>query len=125
MKNKTMSSSNKLTLIPKYEKYMQYIIEVIIKMPRTEKFNIGNEYKTIMYKTLENILYINKMEISKRLYYLNVIDAELSTQKVMLRLMLKNKWIDEKKFKVSMEMLYEIGKILGGLIKQYAKNNKK
>ena len=120
-----MSKSNELTLIPKYEKYMQYIIEVIIKMPRTEKFNIGNEYKTIMYKTLENILYINKMEISKRLYYLNVIDAELSTQKVMLRLMLKNKWIDEKKFKVSMEMLYEIGKILGGLIKYYAKNNKK
>ena len=120
-----MSKSNELTLIPKYEKYMQYIIEVIIKMPRTEKFNIGNEYKTIMYKTLENILYINKMELSKRLYYLNVIDGELSTQKVMLRLMLKNKWIDEKKFKVSMEMLYEIGKILGGLIKQYAKNNKK
>ena len=39
--------------------------------------------------------------------------------------MLKNKWINEKKFKVAMEMLYEIGKILGGLIKQYAKNNKK
>ena len=40
----------------------------------------------------------------------------------MLRLMVKNRWIDEKKFRVSMEMLYEIGKILGGLIKQYAKN---
>ena len=120
-----MSQSNELTLIPKYEKYMQYIIEVITKMPRTEKFNIGNEYKTIMYKTLENILYINKIEISKRLYYLNLIDAELSTQRVMLRLMVQNRWIDEKKFKVSMEMLYEIGKILGGLIKQYAKNNKK
>ena len=120
-----MSQSNELTLIPKYEKYMQYIIEVITKMPRTEKFNIGNEYKFIMYKTLENILYINKIEISKRLYYLNLIDAELSTQRVMLRLMVQNRWIDEKKFKVSMEMLYEIGKILGGLIKQYAKNNKK
>ena len=56
-----MSQSNELTLIPKYEKYMQYIIEVITKMPRTEKFNIGNEYKSIMYKTLENILYINKI----------------------------------------------------------------
>ena len=120
-----MSQSNELTLIPKYEKYMQYIIEVITKMPRTEKFNIGNEYKSIMYTTLENILYINKIEISKRLYYLNLIDAELSTQRVMLRLMVQNRWIDEKKFKVSMEMLYEIGKILGGLIKQYAKNNKK
>ena len=120
-----MSQNNELILIPKYEKYMQYMIEAIMKMPRTEKFNIGNEYKTIMYKTLENILYINKIEISKRLYYLNLIDAELSTQRVMLRLMLKNRWMDGNKFKVAMSEIYEIGKILGGLIKQYAKNNKK
>ena len=120
-----MSSKEELILIPKYEKYMQYIIEAITKMRRTEKFNIGNEYKTIMYKTLENILYINKIEISKRLYYLNLIDAELSTQRVMLRLMLKNRWMDGNKFKVAMSEIYEIGKILGGLIKQYAKNNKK
>ena len=133
--NKNLKGGNKmsqseelvleLVLIPKYEKYMQYMVEAIVKMPRTEKFNIGNEFKTVMYKTLENILYINKVEISKRMYYLNLIDALLSTQRVMLRLMVKNRWIDEKKFKVSMEMLYEIGKILGGLIKQYAKNNKK
>jgi len=119
------NKNSELILIPKYEKYMQYMIEVIIKMPRTEKFNIGNEFKIVMYKSLENILYINKVEISKRLYYLNLIDAELGTQRVMLRIMQKNKWMDEKKFRVSMEMLYEIGKILGGLIKQYAKNNKK
>ena len=120
-----MKQSEELVLIPKYEKYMQYMIEVIIKMPRTEKFNIGNEFKAVMYKTLENILYINKIEISQRMYYLNLIDALLSTQRIMLRLMVKNRCIDEKKFKISMEMLYEIGKILGGLIKQYAKNNKK
>ena len=120
-----MSSKEELTLIPKYERYMQYMIEVIIKMPRTEKFNIGNEFKNIMYKMLENILYINKIEKSERLYYLNLIDAELNTQRIMIRIMVKNKWIDEKKYKVSMELLYEIGKILGGLIKYYAKNNKK
>ena len=91
----------------------------------SEKFNIGNEFKTIMYKMLENILYINKIENTKRLYYLNLIDAELNTQRIMIRIMQKNKWIDEKKYKVSMELLYEIGKILGGLIKHYAKNNKK
>ena len=120
-----MSNKEELILIPKYEKYMQYMIEVIIKMPRTEKFNIGNEFKTVMYKMLENILYINKVENSKRLYYLNLIDAELNTQRIMIRIMLKNKWIDEKKYKVSMELLYEIGKVVGGVIKYYAKNNKK
>lgn len=34
-----------LTLIPKSEKYIQYMLEVIMKLPRVEKFNIGNEYK--------------------------------------------------------------------------------
>lgn len=120
-----MSEKQELILIPKYEKYMEYMLQVIFKMPRTEKFNIGNEFKLVMYKMLENILYINKVEMSKRLYYLNLIDAELNTQRTMIRIMVKNRWIDEKKYRVSMEMLYEIGKILGGLIKAYAKNNKK
>ena len=120
-----MNKENELMLIPKYERYMQYIIEVIVKMPRTEKFNIGNELKCVMYEMLANILYINKVDIQKRLHYLNLIDAQLNTQRIMLRIMLKNRWIDEKKFKISMEMLFEVGKILGGLIKTYAQNNKK
>lgn len=102
-----MSEKQELILIPKYEKYMEYMLQVILKMPRTEKFNIGNEFKSVMYKMLENILYINKLEMSKRLYYLKLIDAELNTQRIMIRIMVKNRWIDEKKYKVSMEMLYE------------------
>lgn len=120
-----MNEKQELILIPKYQKYMEYMLQVIMKLPRTEKFNIGNEFKCVMYKMLENILYINKVEMSKRLYYLNLIDAELNTQRIMIRIMVKKRWIDEKKYKVSIEMLYEIGKILGGLIKAYAKNNKK
>ncbi len=120
-----MSEKQELILIPKYEKYMEYMLQVLLKLPRVEKFNIGNEFKTIMYKMLENILYINKVEMNKRLYYLNLIDAELNVQRTMIRIMYKNRWIDEKKYRVSIEMLYEIGKILGGLIKTYAKNYKK
>ena len=120
-----MEKNDELILIPKYEKYMEYMLQVLIKLPRVEKFNIGNEFKSVMYEMLKNILYINKIEISKRLYYCNLIDAELNIQRVMIRIMYKNKWIDEKKQKVSMEMLYEIGKIVGGLVKYYAKNYKK
>ena len=46
---------NKLILIPKRERYIEYMLNVIIKLPRTEKFSIGNEYKTSMYKMLKNI----------------------------------------------------------------------
>ena len=115
----------KLILIPKTEKYIDYMLQVIFKLPRTEKFSIGTEYKKSMYEMTENILIISKVNDKKIMAYLNKIDAELSLQRIYLRIMKNNKWIDEKKFKVAMEQIYEIGKILGGLIKYYAKNNAK
>ena len=79
-----------------------------------------------MYKMLKNTLYINKLnrkENSKEvLELLNLIDADLNSQRIYLRIMKKEKWIDNKKFEVSMSKIYEIGKIIGGLVKVYAKN---
>ena len=121
-------NENKLKLIPKAETYVEYIINMIIKLPRTEKFNIGTEYKQSMYKMLSEIMYLNKMDKASNngvIIVLNKIDSLLMAQRIYLRIMLKNKWIDKKKFQVAMGMIYEIGKILGGLIKFYAKNNKK
>lgn len=124
-----MKQEEILILIPKIEKYIKYMLNIILKLPRTEKFNIGNEYKVSMYTMLSNAIYINKIgnnaEIKSKLEYLNKIDAELVLERIYLRLMFENKWIDEKKFKVAIELIYEIGKIVGGLIKYYAKNNKK
>lgn len=120
-------NNKQLTLIPKIEDYIEYMINVIIKLPRTEKFNIGNEYKLSMYKMMSNTLYINKLnrkENSKEtLKILNLIDTELNCQRIFLRIMKKQKWIDEKKFEVSISKIYEIGKVIGGLEKAYAKNN--
>ena len=123
-----MADGNKLKLIPKAEMYVEYIINMIIKLPRTEKFSIGTEYKISLYEMLEEIMYLNKMDKNSNvsvISVLNKIDSLLMAQRIYLRIMYKNKWIDKKKYLVSMEMIYEIGKILGGLIKFYAKNNKK
>ena len=150
---------NRLALIPKSETYIEYMLDVMIKLPRTEKFSIGTEYKQSMYKMLEEIMLLNKVknkykpkDIKKLkiekiedheddiaenieeqkqynqykqeiLHILNTIDSRLNTQRIYLRIMKKYKWIDEKKFRVAMEFIYEIGKILGGLIKYYGKNN--
>lgn len=115
----------RLILIPKTEKYIEYMLNIIYKLPRIEKFSIGTEYKSSMYKMLEDILIISKINKSEALYYLNKIDARLNVQRIYLRIMKKERWIDVKKFNVAMEQIYEIGKILGGLIKYYAKDYKK
>lgn len=74
---------------------------------------------------MKYILYIMKVEKDKKIEILNKIDCQLNLQRIFLRIMYKYHWIDQKKFNISMEKLGEIGKILGGLIKYYGKNNKK
>ncbi len=123
--NKNLESKQ-LTLIPKIEDYIEYVLNIITKLPRTEKFNIGNEYKKSMYEILENSLYMAKVNNSEDkkeiLKTLNYIDSKLTCQRIYLRIMKKQKWIDENKFNISINKIYEIGKIVGGLIKYYAKN---
>ena len=118
LKNK----ENELTLIPKTERYLEYILTVIFKIPKVEKYSIGTEYKISLYKMLEDIMYLNKVDTA-RLQLLNKIDAQLSVQRIFLRIMFKNSWIDKKKFDYAMSLIYEIGKILGGLTKYYGKNH--
>ena len=119
--------NKQLILIPKTEDYIEYILNVIVKLPRIEKFNIGNEYKVSLYRMMFNTLYINKInrkkQITEGMEILNKIDTELNCQRIYLRIMKKQKWIDIKKFDVAMAKIYEIGKIIGGLLKLYAKNN--
>ena len=123
--NEKEQKDNQLKLIPKTEKYIEYMLQIIFKIPRTEKFSIGTEYKLSMYEMLKDILIINKINTKDKMKYLNKIDANLNTQRIFLRIMKKEKGIDIKKFNIAMSLIYEIGKILGGLIKYYAKNNKK
>ena len=117
--------NKELALIPKYEDYMEYMLEVVlVQLPRIEKFSIGTEFKSVMYDTFRDIMYIEKIMKKDRLYFLNRIDAGLNVQRALLRIMKKYKWIDEKKFQYVMHSLIkEMGLILGGLIKYYAKNS--
>ena len=114
-----------LTIIPKSERYIQYMLDLILKLPRTEKFSIGTEYKISLYEMMNNIIYLSKVPMENRFDYTIKIDALVQIQRIYLRIMKNNRWIDEKKFKVSLDLLSEIVKINGGLIKFYGKNYKK
>ncbi len=113
-----------LKLIPKYEQYMEYIYSVVLKLPRTEKFNIGMDIKSIMHRCLENIIYLSFCEKSsnRKLSYCSLIDSEFKIQRIYIRVMYKQKYINEKKYMYCISMLDELGRMLGGYIK-YAKNN--
>ena len=86
---KKQEKEQKLMLIPKIEKYIEYMLQIILKLPRVEKFSIGTEYKQSMYQMLQDILIISKIGKNQTLYYLNKIDANLNVQRIYLRIMKK------------------------------------
>ena len=113
-------SSGNLILIPKLEDYVRYTFQILVKIPRVEKFNIGSELKTSSLKMLENAHFLNKNR--KNGYtYLNNIDALISYNKSMLRILNEEKSITKSNFATSIDKLSEIGKIVGGLIKSNPK----
>ena len=113
-------SSGNLILIPKLEDYVRYTFQILVKIPRVEKFNIGSELKTSSLKMLENAHFLNKNR--KNGYtYLNNIDALISYNKSMLRILNEEKSITKSNFTTSIDKLSEIGKIVGGLIKSNQK----
>ncbi len=98
-------------------------IEKIMKILQEKNISFAIYYYTPKgINEIENILMMNKVEKGKRTYYLNKIDVYLNCQRIYLRIMYKNKWIDQKKFEVAISKIAEIGRIVGGLIKYYAKN---
>ena len=61
------NENDTLLLIPKAQCYIEYMLDVIMKLPRTEKFNIGNEYKQSTYRMLNLIIYLNKADKQRKL----------------------------------------------------------
>lgn len=113
----TVKDNKFLILIPKFEIYLEYMINVLNKLPRIEKFSIGNNFKNVMYEMIQNIIYLSKIGNSYRVHYCNLIDSQILIQRIYIRVMYKNRYIDEKKYTQSINLLDEIGRILGGYIK--------
>lgn len=65
------SKDNRFVIIVKIEKYIEYMLTILLKLPRTEKFSIGTEVKTSMYEMMKNILLASKIDKNKRLQIYN------------------------------------------------------
>ena len=88
-------SSGTLILIPKIEDYITHTFQILIKIPRIEKFNIGSEIKTSTLKMLEYAHFINK-DRQSAYTYLNKIDALISYNRSMMRILNEEKSISKK-----------------------------
>ena len=85
------SKDNRFVIIVKIEKYIEYMLTILLKLPRTEKFSIGTEVKTSMYEMMKNILLASKIDKNKRLSIYNIENSNIYYQRISIRIIYNQK----------------------------------
>lgn len=91
-----------------------YLFPEIKKFPKSDKYTLGEKIKIISISFLEKIILYTKH--NKRC--LKEADADLEILRIYIRLAYDLKIISFKKYEIISKKINDIGRLLGGLIKQ-------
>lgn len=109
-----MAIASELPIFKATYELLRFIIskEVIDKIPQKHRYDIGSRMKMACEDMLENIyranLYINKEEPIRE------IRIKFSIVKINLRLLFDEKYLDEKTYSKSFDLIDQIGKQITG-----------
>jgi len=98
--------------------FLFWLWPTITRFPKSEKYVLGEKLKQTTLELLKNIIAFNNTTSNKK-SYLDNMNIELETLRVLIRLAKDIKIIDFKKYEVASRQLDDIGKLLGGLIAKY------
>lgn len=113
-----MSSVKDLILFQKFYDLMLYSFPIINRFPKNQKFVLGQQIQNQMFDIVKLIIQANKFGDKHRLTNLHYVDVELEKLRVLLRLATDLGMMSYEKYGNHAEKLVEVGKILGGWIKQ-------
>ena len=114
-----------LIIYQKYSDLINYGYGLLKKYPKSEKFAMVVEIRKNMFETLQKVLLINHDfdEVTK-LKILNELDALIGMHKFYIRFSYNQKYINSSNYMEWSKRITEIGKMIGGWYKYYAKEKK-
>ena len=108
-----------LIIRKKLEDVIEYAYCVFRHFPKSERFTLVADMKRSLVKMLELIIRANKSR--NKFPILMDLDTELEVFRSLVRLSFQLKFISMKKYEVLSRMIDEVGRLLGGWIRQNRK----
>ena len=112
---------NELSIIQKTYDLIIWYVPIINRLPKTHKFQIGDRLVNNLYNFLE-LLIIAKYA-SEKLNILESLNPKLDIVRYQTRIILDFQIINNKRYEYISQIITEIGKELGSLIKQQKLKN--
>jgi four helix bundle protein len=107
-----------MTIFTRTYDFLTWLIPRSAGFPRSQRFVVTKRLQDAALDFQERILEANRLRGRARLQRLHVADAELDKVRLYLRLTVLWEWLNEGQYQHVSRMVQEIGKLLGGWIKQ-------
>jgi len=108
---------NDLKIFKEVYDFSLWMYKIIKKFPKSEKYTLGEKIKNCLLNIFDNIISFCKYDYKKR--YLKNIDLNLEKLRIFLRFAKDLNILSFKRYNYSEKKLYEIGLLVGGLLKKY------
>lgn len=97
--------------------------EIHVHIPNSVKYTLGQKTDTFFLETIELVFMAQYLKKEQKLPALQKANTKFDTLKFFLQLLWETKCISTKQYGLLSEKLAEIGKMLGGWLKQSIKQN--
>ena len=92
---------NRLVIYQKFTNLIYYSKNLLNKYPKSERFDLCNDIKNVLYKNLRNIIFAWKAYTNQeKLKYLRETDVDLIFLKSLITISYKYEYISQKNYMV-------------------------
>lgn len=114
LKNKIYyDKKNELEIIKKYQDLILYVYNLLKKYPLDEKMNLASDTKKTMVYGLEKLIFAKKSYVKEeKVKYLLSVESSLNILNVLVRVAIKNKYINKKNYTAWSYKIVDISNML-------------
>jgi hypothetical protein len=121
-KDEKQNNLESLNIYRKYVDLLYYSYLILEKFPKCEKVALAADIKNVLFKGLTCTIDAHKeFNKTKRLVYLNKLDVNMKTLKVLIRISYKRKYISPKNYGAWSKKTGDVSNLMGGWIKSCLK----
>lgn len=110
---------DELPIIQKTYDLIKWMVPIIDRLPKTHRFTLGNRITEELYNLLDGLI-TARYARSGKLSALQALNTRLQVLRYQCRLLLDFQLISIKRYEYAHRQMDDIGKDLGGWIKQQA-----
>ncbi|MEC4887354.1 MAG: diversity-generating retroelement protein Avd [Scytonema sp. PMC 1070.18] len=105
-----------LPIVQRTYEFIRWYVPILDNLPRKHKFSIGDRMIDELYDLLEGLIFARYTQ--EKLAKLELLNAKLDVLRYQTRLLFDFEQFDERRYEYVGQHIHEIGKELGGWIRQ-------